>query len=70
MCAYARFRMSRTALNVLFVRARTCPKRKRMSDTANARSNYFPSFPASRNFLRVTKFHTMTIAVAPIFVMR
>ena len=50
--------------------SRTCPKRKRMSDTANTRSNYFPSSPASRNFLRVTKFHTMTIAVAPIFVMR
>ncbi len=31
---------------------------------------YFPSSPASRNFLRVTKFHTMTIAVAPIFVIR
>ena len=34
------------------------------------RSDYYPSSPASRNFLRVTKFHTMTIAVAPIFVMR
>ena len=28
------------------------------------------SSPASRNILRVTKFHTMTMNVAPIFTMR
>ena len=69
-CGSDRFRTSRKPLNVASVRARTCPKRKCMSKSAGVRSNYFPSSPASRKILRVTKFHTMTIAVAPIFVIR